>query len=147
MNPAVECVSSPSRPSERLPLEAGSHVIGQRDELERRPEHELAGVQDERLICGDVDQVREFRLIHGRIDERVLVVVEESEVPVEAHVDARGLDHLRIPRVEADSARVDLESDVTVGEQHRPSLAPVFPGDVARSAPVAREPERFTTRA
>ena len=34
---------------ERLSLEPGDEVVGQRDALERRAEHELAGVEDERL--------------------------------------------------------------------------------------------------
>ena len=50
MNPAVECVSSPSRPRDRLALEPAGEVVGQADRLERGAEHELAGVQHERVV-------------------------------------------------------------------------------------------------
>ncbi len=46
------------------------------------------------------------------------MVVEEPEELVEAHVDARRLDHRRVPRVEHDTLRRDLGPDVLVGEQH-----------------------------
>ena len=124
MKPAVEWVSRPSRPSERLALEPRGDVVGQRDELEGRPEHELAGVQDERLVRRrSLDQVGEVGLVFGRVDERVLVVVEQPEVAIEPHIDARRLHHLGFPRLEPDAARVDLGPDVAVGEQHAASLA------------------------
>ena len=63
-----------------------------------------------------LDQVREVGLVFGRIDERVLVVVEQPEEPVEPHVDARGLDHLAVERLEADAAGVELGPDVAVAE-------------------------------
>ena len=104
MKPAVEWVSSPSRPSEDLPSRRAAMSSGRRDQLEGAAEHELARVQDERLVGGRLDQVRQLGLVLGRVDERVLVVVEQPEVAVEAHVDARGLHHLGLPRLEPDPA-------------------------------------------
>src|SRR5699024_6762382 len=40
------------------------------------------------------------------------------EEAVEAYVDARGLDHRGVVGVEHDPGRVELGTDVTVGEQH-----------------------------
>src|SRR5690606_33487071 len=79
-------------------------------------------MQDERLIRLHFDEVREVWLVLRRIDERVLVVVEEAEIPIEAHVDARRLDHLRLVRVEADSAGGKFCSDVAVAEKHGSSV-------------------------
>src|SRR5690606_4107766 len=94
------------------------------DLLERGTEDELAGVQHERLGGAGVDQAGEVRLVLGRIDHRVAVVVEEPEVPIQPDVDAGRLDHLRLVRVQPHAAGVDLGADVTVGEQHGPILPP-----------------------
>ena len=45
-------------------------------------------MQDERLAPLDLDQASEVRLILGRVDEGVPVVVEQPKVLVHAHVDA-----------------------------------------------------------
>jgi hypothetical protein len=108
-------VRQQSEPAERgLALEPGRDVVRERDELERAAEDELAGVQDERLQRGGLDQVRQLGLVLGRIDERLLVVVEEPEVAIQSHVHTRRLDHLGFPRLEPDASGVDLEADVAV---------------------------------
>ena len=107
----------------RLPLQPGGDVVGERHDLVRAPERELPRVQDERLVGLDLDHPREVGLVLGGIDERVFVVVEQPEVPVEPHVDARGLHHPGLPRVERDASRVDLEPDVAVTQQHGASLS------------------------
>ena len=48
--PAVEWVSRPEPAERALAFEAGGDVVGQGDDLEGRAEHELARVQDERLV-------------------------------------------------------------------------------------------------
>ena len=50
MNPAVEWMSRPSRPSELL-LETGDEVVGKRHSLQRRAQHELTRVEDESLVA------------------------------------------------------------------------------------------------
>ncbi|GAA2941260.1 hypothetical protein GCM10010458_27800 [Microbacterium luteolum] len=50
------------------------------------------------------------------------MVVEEAEVPIEAHVDARRLDHLRLVRFQADAARCEFCPDVAIAEKHGFSL-------------------------
>ena len=41
---------------QRLAVESRDEVVGQRDPLERRTEHELAGMEDERVVVGDLHQ-------------------------------------------------------------------------------------------
>ena len=55
-----------------------------------------------------------YGLIGGRVDERVLVVVEESKVAVEPHIDARRLHHSGLARREADAARLEFGVDVAI---------------------------------
>ena len=90
--PAVEWVSRPSRPSARLALKPAGDVVGQRDDLVGGPEHELARVQDERLVVVGLDQPGQVGLLHRRVDVRVAVVLEHPEVAVQPDVDARRLD-------------------------------------------------------
>ena len=87
----------PEPPERRLALDAGGDVVGQRDHLVRRPEHELARVQDERLVALRLDHPGQVGLVGGRVDVRVAVVLEHPEEPVEPHVDRRRLQHRRRP--------------------------------------------------
>ena len=59
MKPAVEWISSPSRPSELFPLEPGDEIVRELHTLERRSEHELAGMQDERIAVLHLDELRQ----------------------------------------------------------------------------------------
>jgi hypothetical protein len=70
-----------------------------------------------RVTVSSVDP-SEVGLLGRWVDVGVLVVVEEPEELVEPDVDARRLDHLRVPRVEHDPLGGDLGPDVLVGEQH-----------------------------
>ena len=67
--------------------------------------------------------MRELGLVFGRVDVGVLVVVEQAEVPVEAHVDARGLNHLGVRRFETDAPGCQFGLDVAIGEKHEVSLS------------------------
>ena len=122
MKPAVEWISSPSRPRARLALEPRDEIVGQPHPLERRAEHELAGVEDERLVA-DLDQLREVLLLLLHVDEGVEVVAEDAEVAVDAHVDARRLEQRRLVRVDLDPALAEQPRDGAVGEDHAPILA------------------------
>jgi hypothetical protein len=79
-------------------------------------------VQHERLIAVGLDQPGQLRLLDGRVDVRVAVVLEHAEVAVQPHVDAGRLDQPGIVRVELDPAGLDLGFDVTIGEQHAGNL-------------------------
>src|SRR5690606_15066011 len=85
--------------------------------------HELARVQDERLARLRLDEAGELGLLLGGVDEGVLVVVEQPEVAVEPHIDARGLDHRAVERGEPDASGVEFGGDVAVAQQHGSSLA------------------------
>ena len=85
----------------RLALEPAGDVVGQRDDLVRRAEHELARVQDERLVAVRLDQAGEVGLLGARVDVRVAVVLEDAEAAVEPHVDARRLDHRLVVGLDA----------------------------------------------
>ena len=64
MKPAVEWIKQPSRPELDFPLQARDEVVGKGDPLERRAEHELAGMEDERLgSVLDLDELRQLLLL------------------------------------------------------------------------------------
>jgi len=65
----------------------------------------------------------QVRLILGGIDERVLVVVEQAEEPIKANVDTRRLHHVEVEGFQSNAAGGEFSSNVTVGEQHGPTLA------------------------
>lgn len=122
MKPAVECVSSPRRPRGRFALQTSGEVVGQGDELERRAEHELAGVQHERLTVLRFDQRGELVLLLGRVDVGVASVVENPEHAVKADVDAGRLHQRVIERLDAQPPGGDFGPEVAIGEQHQASL-------------------------
>src|SRR5690606_31652203 len=85
-------------------------------------------MQHEGLLGVDLHQPRQIRLLLGRIDVRVLVVLEHPEPPVQPHVHAGRLDHLRLVRVDLHSPGLELGLDVTIGEQHaRKAIPPPRP--------------------
>ncbi|MBG9885308.1 hypothetical protein ABE10_01635, partial [Bacillus toyonensis] len=94
-------------PERGLPLQTRGDVVGKGDPLERRAEGELPRMQDERLVRRDLDEAGQLGLVLRRIDEGVLVVVEQPEVAVQAHIDARRLDHRGFERVEPDPSLIE----------------------------------------
>ena len=78
-----------------LSLEPRHEIVGQRDALERGAEHELAGVEDERAVVADLDQLGEILLVLLRVDVGRGVVAEHAEVAVDVQVDRRRLDARR----------------------------------------------------
>ena len=75
-------------------------------------------MQDEWLIAHRLDGPSEFRLIGRGIDMRIPVVLEDAEVPIEAHINARRLHQVDGVRFEPDAPSMDLGLDVSVGQQH-----------------------------
>ena len=119
MNPAVEWMSEPEAAETRLPFQARDEIVRQRHALERRAEHELAGVEDERLAV-DLDELRQVLLRLLDVDVRVARVAEDAEVAVDAHVHARRLEQGLVVRVDPDAALAEQASDRAVGENHGP---------------------------
>jgi NAD+ synthase len=112
-------VGEKAEPTKRaLAFQTRGHVIRKRHEFVGGTEHELPRMQDERLIGRGLDEPGEIGLVDSRVDEWILVVVEESEKAVEPHVDARRLDHRRIVGLEPDASGVEFELDIAVREQH-----------------------------
>ena len=118
MKPAVEWMRSPSLPRLDFPFEPCHEIVGERHALERRAQDELAGVEDERLVAGDLDELREVLLLRFHVDERVPGVAEHPEVTVDAHVQARRLHERRFVRIDADSPLVEEAADGAIGENH-----------------------------
>src|SRR5438270_5700614 len=122
-------------PAERaLALQAGHQVVRQLDALERLREDELARVEDERLARGDLEGLGDVLQRLADVDERVADVVEDAEVPVEADVDARGLDQRGIVRLEHDAAGRDLLPDRRVAQDHGVNGTNPHGGSPARSS-------------
>ena len=72
-------MSSPSRPSDDSALQPRHEVVRQLHPLQRPPEHELARVEDERLVVRDRQQLGQVRLRRPRVDVGVAVVAEHPE--------------------------------------------------------------------
>ena len=134
MKPAVEWMSRPRRPERALPLEPGDEVVGQPDALERRAEHELARVQDERVLAVDLDELGQLRLLDLDVDVGIAVVVEDPEEPVDADVDARRLEQRGVVRVDLDAALRDGAGDRRVGEDHGGDSTGYHPGSLVAIA-------------
>ena len=118
MKPGGRVGQQPEAAERGLALEPAGDVVGQRDDLVRRRQHELARVQDERLVALGLDQPGEVGLLVRRVDVRVAVVLEDPEEAVDAHVDRRRLDHPLVEGLEDHASGRDLGLDVAVGEQH-----------------------------
>src|SRR5947208_3305920 len=70
-------VDEQAEPAEaRLPFETRDQVIGERDPLERRPQHELAGVEDERPLAVDLHELGQVLLRLLDVDVRIAGIVE-----------------------------------------------------------------------
>ena len=113
MKPAVEWISRPSRPKTRFALEPRHEIVRQPHPLERRAEHELTGVEDERLVV-DLDQFGQVLLCSLDVDVGVEVVAEDPEVSVDTHVHARGLQERGIVGVDLDPALLEQARDRAV---------------------------------
>ena len=92
---------------------------GRLDPLEGLAEDELAGMEDEGLLVGDGDELGQVLHPLADVDVGVAGVVEDAELPIDADVDARRLDQIRVVGVEGDPAGVDLLADRAVAEHHR----------------------------
>ena len=118
MNPAVEWMSRPEPAERALAFEPCDEIVRQRDALQRRAENELARMEDERLVVGHLDELREVLLVGLDVDERVPGVAEDAEVAVDAHVQARRLHEPRLVRIDTDAALVEEAPDGAIGEDH-----------------------------
>ena len=108
-------VGEQPQPAQRgLALDPRGDVVGQGHHLVRRAQHELARVQDERLLALRLDQPGQVGLVGGRVDVRVAMVLEDPEEPVQPDVDRATAASSRHRTAPCDPARVDLGQDVAV---------------------------------
>ena len=107
MKPAVEWISSPSLPERALPFQPRDEIVGQLHALERRAEHELARVEDERIAVLDLDELRQPLLLPLDVDVGVAGVAKDPKQAVDAHIEARRLHQRRVVRIDHDPALVD----------------------------------------
>ena len=132
-------VDEQAESSERgLAFDPRNDVVGEADCLKRRAEHELAGVQDERLAVADLDRLHEVRRLIERVDDLARVVAKYEERIAESDIDTRGLDLLRVERLDDEAAVLDLLADAPVGQNHAPRLPVQSPlGAQTRESQVA----------
>ena len=123
MKPAVEWMSRPRRPSDDLPFEPRHEVVGKANSLQCGAEHELAGMEDERLLFPDLHELGQLFLWLTHVDVGIPSVVEDPKEPIHAHVDARGLDQLLVEWVDLDAAFAKEAANRSVGEDHARTLA------------------------
>ena len=105
-----------------LAFQPSGEVVGQRDGLERRTEHELTRMEHEGVVAVRLDRSSELVLLLPRVDVGVAGVLEHPEVAVEPHVDAGGLQHGGVPWFEHQPAVGQLLGEVAVREEHGATL-------------------------
>ena len=74
-------------------------------------------MKNEGLPFWNLVRGRQFFLRQLRIDVRVLGVVEDSEELIQAHVDRRRLNHLRVERINAEMVGafgIDSGTNITI---------------------------------
>jgi len=106
----------PEAAEARFAFDSCHHVVGQPHPLQRPPQGELPGVDDEGRILVDHHLLGEIRRRLAQVDPGDPVVVEDPERVAEAQVHRGGLDHPRVPRVDLDVALGDETTDRAVGE-------------------------------
>ena len=114
MKPAVEWIRRPRRPRLDFPFEPGDEVIGKPDPLERRAEHELARMEDERRPVLDLDELGQVLLLLANVDVRIAVVVENPEEAVDPDVHARRLEQGFVVGIDLDPAFLQEPGDRAV---------------------------------
>ena len=114
-------VDQQAEPAERrLALDPADEVVGDTDAFERRAEHELAGMQDERFLGAgrDLDELGEVDHVELHVDHAAGVVAEDPEQVRDPHVDRRRLDQRFVERVDHDPTGSQLFAKGAVGEDH-----------------------------
>ena len=102
----------------RLPIQSRGDIGRKPNRLQRRGEHELPRVQDERLALLHLDQLGQVLLRLLRVDVGSGVVAEDAEVAVDPEVDRRRLDPAFQQRVDHDRARLERLADRAVRQDH-----------------------------
>src|SRR4051794_29871212 len=117
-------------PKARLALQPGHQIVGEGDLLECLAEHELARVEDERLVLPHRHQLGE--VLHGLAHVYVGIagVVEHPEAPVHADVHAGWLDQTLVERLDLYAPGLYLSTNGAVAEYHGRECSPALGGQV-----------------
>jgi len=75
-------------------------------------------MKNERLIDFRLDLGREIGLRLLWIDKRIPVVLEHKEIPIHSNIDAAGLNHLRIKRIDLDAPEFEGSADGDIAQNH-----------------------------
>ena len=114
-----------------MPSSLATRLFGQLRPLEDLAEHELARVEDERLVVRHGQHLGEVRLRAADVDVSVAVVAEDPEPAVEVEVDRRRLQVLWVVWLDHDLAGLDGGADVAVGKDaHRAESSHALPARV-----------------
>ena len=81
----VDEQTEPAEPG--LALEATDEIVPQHHPLERRAQHELPRMQDQRLLGIDLHELGEGLLVLFHVDDALGVAPEDPEVPVDVEID------------------------------------------------------------
>jgi len=79
-------------------------------------------MKDEEIIRRDCYFASEVWLFDRWINDFVFMVFKDAEEAIEADINARGLDHLRVEWLDLDSASLDFGGDIAVAKEHEPTL-------------------------
>ena len=75
-------------------------------------------MKDEEVVGSNGDLASEVWLFDRWINDFVFMVFKDAEEAIEADINARGLDHLRVEWFDLDPARLNFGGDITVAEEH-----------------------------
>ena len=117
MNPAVEWISRPRRPSELFPSRRATRSSGSVMRSSVEPSTNSPGWRMKAVVV-DLDELGQPFLRLLDVDVRVARVVEHPKRTVDAHVDARRLEQRGVIRVDPDAAFGDGRGDGAVGQDH-----------------------------
>jgi hypothetical protein len=75
-------------------------------------------MKDEEIIGSDSDFASEVWLFDRWINDFVFMVFKDAEETIEADINARGLDHLRVEWFDLDPASLNFGGDIAVAKEH-----------------------------
>jgi hypothetical protein len=73
-------------------------------------------MKDEEIIWSNRYLASELRLLNRRIDNFVPMIFEDSEESIEADINARGLDHLRVEGLNLHPAALYLSGNIAIAQ-------------------------------
>ena len=121
MKPAVEWISSPSRPRLDLPSRRATMSSARPTTSSVEPRTNSPGCSMNGWSGCRLDRSGQVRLIRLGIDVGVAMVLEHSERRITLEVDARRLNHRRVVRVDRDATGFDGLFDGSIREDHSSS--------------------------